>query len=163
MVIFTKKTRITNWPTLTCLHPIINVKMFSNFKNEWCTFDPKKGCWKNIYIVHCKNLVILNMQKDSWFASNFEQSNFASNGAYSKKLFSPCVFFRKYKNKILNNVHPFRWLLQLCFQPTYKMKKWSKKRSPIFLDLKSNPNIHKFLWSPFWYLNWFFWIFNKCV
>jgi hypothetical protein len=159
MVTFTQKTRIANWLTLTCLHPIINVKMLSNFENEWSTFDPKKGSWKYIYIyiVHYKSLVILNMQKHSWFASNFEHSNFVSNGAYSKNIVFPLWFFQRYKNTILTNVHPFRWLLWLCFQPTYKMKKSSKKSSPFLLDLKSTPNIHKFLWSPFWYLNWFYW------
>jgi hypothetical protein len=33
-------------------------------------------------IVHSKGLNGLNMQKDSWFASNFEHGNFVNNGIY---------------------------------------------------------------------------------
>ncbi len=31
---------------------IINVKIPSNFQNEWCTFGKRKGCLKKIKIVH---------------------------------------------------------------------------------------------------------------
>jgi hypothetical protein len=41
--------------------------------------------------------------------------------------------------------------------PHIRWKNQVKKVPLFFLDLKSKPNIHKFLWSPFWYLNWFFW------
>jgi len=35
-------------------------------------------------IVYSKGLSVLNMQKDFWFASNFDHWNFTSNGTYSK-------------------------------------------------------------------------------
>jgi hypothetical protein len=43
------------------------------------------------------------------------------------------------------------------FNPHIKQKNQVRKVPLFFLDLKSKPNIHKFLWSPFWYLNWVFW------
>jgi hypothetical protein len=41
---------------------IINVKIFSNFQKEWCTFGRKKGHLKKTKIVHSQGLSVLNMQ-----------------------------------------------------------------------------------------------------
>lgn len=46
------------------------------------------------------------------------------------------------------------------FNPHIKWKNQVRKVPFFLLELKSKPNILKFLWSPFWYLNWFFWCQN---
>jgi hypothetical protein len=52
-----------------------------------------------LLFVHSRGLNVLDLQKDSWFASNFEHWNFAINEACSKiniltiqLLCSPCDF-----------------------------------------------------------------------
>jgi len=102
---------------------IINVKIFSNFQKEWCTFGKKKGCLKKTRTIHYQGLSVLNMQKHFWFVSNFEHVNFAINGTYFQKNYGnpnyyvSLVIFQIYKNAILRNVHSLGWFHWLWFYP----------------------------------------------
>jgi len=106
---------------------IINVKILSNFQNEWCTFDRKKGRLKKTKAIHFRSLNALNMQKYFWFVSSFDHAKFAINGKYSKKTYdnpnyyTSLMIFQTYKNAILKNVHSFGWLLWLWFYPRLKI------------------------------------------
>jgi hypothetical protein len=100
----------------------------SNFQKEWWTFGRKKGCLKEIKIVHFWSLSALNMQKHFLFVSSFEHVNFAINEKYSKNnydnpnYYASLVIFQTYKNIVLRNVHSLEWLLWLCFYPPFPFK-----------------------------------------
>ncbi len=66
---------------------IINVKILSNFQNEWCTFARKKGCLKKRKTIHFQSLNALSMQRHFLFVLSFEHASFAINGNYSKKTY----------------------------------------------------------------------------
>jgi hypothetical protein len=72
---------------------------------------------KKIKIIHPKVLNVLLLLKHHQFASNFEQWNFASNGAYVKKWFDNpnyCVTLVIFQNySLLRSVKPLRWPLRL--------------------------------------------------
>jgi len=101
---------------------IINVKILSNLKKEWCTFGRKKRCFLK-KTVYSQGLNVSNMQKRFWFLSNFEHVNFAINEKYSKKqydnpkYYASFVIFHTYKNIVLRSVHSLEWLLWLWFYP----------------------------------------------
>ncbi len=107
---------------------IINVKILSNFQNEWYTFGKRKGRLKKIRIVHFWSLSVLNMQKHFWFLSSFEHVNFAINGKYSKSFYdnpnyyASLVIFQTYKNVVLKSVHSLGWLLWLWFYLIFNIK-----------------------------------------
>jgi hypothetical protein len=63
----------------------INVKIFSDFQKEWCTFGLKKKDLKKIEIIHFQALNVLNMQIYFLFGSHFKHVGFAINRIYSKK------------------------------------------------------------------------------
>jgi len=90
---------------------IINVKILSNFKKEWCTFGRKKGRLKKTRIVHSQGLSAFNMQFLKKIVSSFEHVNFAINGKYSKKkyynlnYYASFVIFQTYKTTVLRSVH----------------------------------------------------------
>jgi hypothetical protein len=99
------KKKIVNSSLFALL--IINIKILSNFQQEWCTFGFKKWCLKKTKIVHFWSLSALNMKKYFWFVSNFERVNFAINEKYSKKRYDnpnyyvSLVIFQTFKNAIL--------------------------------------------------------------
>jgi len=126
---------------------IINVKILSNLKKEWCTFGRKKKInLKEIWIVHFQGLNDLNMKKHFWFVSSFELVDFAINGKYSKNIYgnsnyyASLVIFQTYKNVVLKNVHSLGWFLWLCFYPgfllcsfkSYPKLKWTKMEPTFF-------------------------------
>jgi hypothetical protein len=84
---------------------IINVKIFSNFQKEWCTFGRKKGTFEK-RLVHSLSLNAFNMQKHFWFLSSFEHVDFAINEKYSKFFYDNLnyyvsfVIFQTYKNAL---------------------------------------------------------------
>ncbi len=102
---------------------IIDVKILSNFKKEWCMFCRKKRRLKKIRNVHYYGLSVLNMQKHFWFVSNFEHVNFTINEKKIKNIYdnsnhcASLVIFQTCKNENLKSVHSLRWLLWLCFYP----------------------------------------------
>jgi hypothetical protein len=92
--------------------------------------DKRKWCLKKQMTIHYRGFNVLNMQKDPWFASNFEKWNIANNGTYCKRNISNLIFFfflvifqRKQKT-LLSNVCPFRWFLWLCFHLKLQVWKW---------------------------------------
>jgi hypothetical protein len=102
---------------------IINVKILSNFQNEWCTFGRKNDIWKKIKTIHFWGLNALDMQKHFKFVSSFEHVIFAINEKYYRKNYdSPnyyvsLMIFQTYKNVVLNNVYSLGWLLLIVFLP----------------------------------------------
>jgi hypothetical protein len=106
---------------------IMNIKILSNFQNEWCTFGKIKTFEKNKDCPLSKFECFEHAPKKKWFLSNFEHVNFEINGKYSKKnydnpnYYASLVIFQTYKNIILKNVHSLGWLLWLWFYPMVKM------------------------------------------
>jgi hypothetical protein len=63
---------------------IINVKFFSNFQKEWCTFGKKNDVLRK-KIAHFQGLNVLNIDFFYlFFISSFEHANFVINGKYSQ-------------------------------------------------------------------------------
>jgi hypothetical protein len=98
---------------------IINVRILSNFQEEWCTFGRKKKVKKK-RVVHSQGLSAFNMPKHFLFVLIFEHRNFAINGKYSKFFYDnpnyyvstfPNVIFQTYKNVVLKSIHSLGWLL----------------------------------------------------